>query len=62
MWDPEYPDNPRVDLKQINRIQLQQAGVQNVDILPHCTKCLEEDLFSHRRGEEGRNSAYLILR
>lgn len=61
-WDAAYPENPRLDLKAINAYQLAQAGVTQIDTLPHCTRCLESELFSYRRGEDGRNSAFMVLK
>ena len=59
--DPAYPENPRIDLKGINRLQLTQAGVQHIETLPACTYCETESLFSYRRGDHGRNSAWMML-
>lgn len=53
---------PRVDLKQVNRLQLQSLGLSRVDILEACTLCETELLWSHRRGEAGRQVAFLELR
>lgn len=53
---------PRVDLKQVNRLQLQSLGLSQVDILEACTLCETELLWSHRRGEAGRQVAFLELR
>jgi polyphenol oxidase len=50
-----------VDVKQINALQLRQAGVQQIEVMPHCTHCLPDRLFSHRRGEMGRQMALLCL-
>lgn len=61
-WDAQYPQNPRLDLKAINRYQLDQAGVGQIEVLAQCTRCLEDELFSYRRGEDGRNCAFMMLR
>ncbi len=61
VWDQDYPENPRLDLKAMNRMQLIGSGVQQIETLPHCTRCLEAELFSYRRGEDGRNSAFMML-
>ncbi len=61
-WDEAYPQNPRMDLKAINQYQLQQAGITQIEVAPACTRCDEANLFSFRRGEDGRNSAYLLLK
>lgn len=60
-WDKDFPQNPRLDLKQINHYQLEALGVQQIEILSQCTRCEDEALFSFRRGEAGRNSAFMRL-
>jgi copper oxidase (laccase) domain-containing protein len=61
-WDDEYPENPRLDLKAVNGYQLTTTGVHQIDVFPYCTKCQPEEFFSFRRGEDGRNSAFMMLR
>ncbi len=61
-WDQEFPENPRMDLKAINTSLLQATGVKHIETLPACTRCDEASLFSYRRGEDGRNSAFLMLK
>lgn len=41
-----------VDLKQINARQLQELGVEKIDICPYCTSC-DNDLFYSYRKENG---------
>lgn len=53
---------PKIDLKQVNRLQLEALGVHQVDVLHACTLCDNERLWSHRRGEKGRQVAFLELR
>lgn len=53
---------PRIDLKQVNRLQLTNLGVNRVEILEACTLCETERLWSHRRGEAGRQVAFLELK
>ncbi len=58
-----YPDfnenNRRIDLKEINRRQLMEAGVtaSNIEVNPVCTICHAADHFSHRGsgGHAGRS-------
>ena len=52
-----------LDLKKINRIQLEEAGAARVLVSEYCTKCNEERFFSHRRdhGRTGRMAAGMIL-
>lgn len=52
---------PRIDLKQVNRLQLQALGVKHIEILDACTRCESESLWSYRRGEDGRQVAFLQL-
>lgn len=52
-----------VDLKQINARQLQEIGVEKIDICPYCTSC-NNDLFYSYRKENGtleRHYAVLML-
>lgn len=52
---------PQIDLKTVNRLQLEACGVGSVEIVPDCTRCQPERLWSYRRGEAGRQAAYLQL-
>ena len=52
-----------VDLKQINKRQLQEIGVTKIDVCPYCTSC-NNDLFYSYRKENGtieRHYAILML-
>lgn len=60
-WDKDYPQNPRLDLKVLNRNQLIAMGVEQIETFPQCTHCHEAEFFSFRRNEAGRNSAWMIL-
>ena len=53
-----------VDLKEINKRQLLEAGVKNVDVCPYCTVCDNDLFFSYRKehGTTNRHSAILKLR
>ena len=53
---------PVIDLKAVNRLQLVALGVTEIDVLPECTRCNPEALWSYRRGENGRQAGYLQLR
>ena len=52
-----------MDLKKINQIQLEEAGVSEVLVSGYCTMCEDKLLFSHRRdqGRTGRMGAGMIL-
>ena len=51
------------DLKEINKIQLQNAGIKNIDVAPYCTVCNNNMFFSYRyeNGTTNRHSAILKL-
>lgn len=51
------------DLKEINKIQLENAGVKNIDVCPYCTVCNNDLFFSYRKedGTTNRHSAVLAL-
>jgi YfiH family protein len=52
------------DLWEANRLQLEQAGVSQIELAGLCTACHEEDWFSHRaqKGRTGRFGALIALR
>ncbi len=54
----------RVDLEQVNRLQLIEAGVQPLRIQggAPCTFCQPDQLHSHRRGSTGRMVSAIALR
>ena len=62
---PEIPVGEKVfaDLKEINKIQLEQVGIKNIDICPYCTACDNDKFFSYRKenGTTNRHSAVLWL-
>ena len=53
---------PRVDLQQVVRYQLEAMGVQHIEVIGACTLCERDYLWSHRRGELGRQVGFLQLR
>lgn len=55
--------NNNVDLKQINARQLQEIGVNRIDICPYCTTCDNDLFYSYRKenGTEKRHYAVLQL-
>lgn len=53
---------PRVDLQQVIRHQLLALGVEHIEVIPACTLCETDYLWSHRRGELGRQVAFLQLK
>lgn len=52
---------PHLDLKVVNQLQLDQVGLRQIDVLHACTQCQPQHLWSYRRGEAGRQVAYLQL-
>lgn len=52
-----------LDLWQANRLQLESAGVANIEVAEICTACHLEDWFSHRaeKGKTGRFGALVGL-
>lgn len=53
-----------VDLKNINKQQLLESGVQKIDVCPYCTVCANDYFFSYRKenGTTKRHSAVLRLK
>lgn len=58
-------EKDRVDLKGLNALWLERAGVlpENIDISPDCTFCAPEKYWSHRytAGERGSQAALISL-
>ena len=50
----------KVDLKNINARQLQEIGVENIDVCPYCTSC-NNDLFYSYRKENGTNERHFAV-
>ena len=52
-----------VDLKQINKRQLEEIGVSKIDICPYCTSCNNDLFYSYRKenGTQERHYAMLML-
>ena len=57
-----HGEKAHVDLKRLNRIWLERAGVQVIDICPDCTKCQPERFWSHRVTGGNRGSQAAIIR
>lgn len=56
------PHAGKVDLAEINRGQLAEAGVEHIDVLGLCTFCNADQFWSYRReGEQaGRMISYIV--
>jgi hypothetical protein len=52
-----------LDLWGANRVQLAQAGIEQIEIAGLCTACHTNDWFSHRaeKGKTGRFGALIAL-
>ncbi len=52
-----------VDLKNLNRRQLELAGVDNIEISVECTCCKHEKYWSHRytKGERGSQCGVIVM-
>lgn len=50
-----------VDLKLLNAIQLEQAGIRQIDIAKACTACQPQRFWSHRRVGDRRGSLAAII-
>lgn len=50
-----------VDLKECNRLWLQKAGVETVDISTDCTKCQPNRFWSHRITGQARGSLAAVI-
>lgn len=56
-------DGKKVDLKGINARQLQEIGVEKIDICPYCTSCRNDRFYSYRKenGTTNRHKAIVML-
>ena len=48
-----------VDLRALLAEQGRDGGVRHLSASPHCTKCDNEQFFSHRCGDAGRQVAVI---
>ena len=57
-------DKLHVDLKRINALILQKAGVKHMDISTECTMCQHKRFWSHRftKGERGSQGAVILCK
>lgn len=61
---PKYGKRRHFDMWKANRIQLEQAGVKQIETANLCTACHLDDWYSHRaeKGKTGRFSALIALK
>jgi YfiH family protein len=59
----KHSTSTHLDLWQANRLQLERAGVQQIEVAGICTACHLEDWYSHRaeKGRTGRFGALIAL-
>ncbi len=59
-----YAEKTHLDLWAANRMQLEQAGVGQIEVAGLCTACHLDDWYSHRaeKGKTGRFGALIALR
>lgn len=62
MWQ-SFNENqrPQVDVKTVNRLQLKAIGITRIETIEACTGRDKNALWSHRRGEAGRQVLFLQL-
>lgn len=51
-----------VDLKEINRLWLELAGVKKIDVSTDCTACQPDRFWSHRKVGNARGSLAAVIR
>ena len=63
-WIRPAEDKYYVNLKEINRHALQQAGVRRVDVSEACTVCQSERFWSHRvtKGNRGSQGGIIVCK
>jgi polyphenol oxidase len=49
-----------VDLRAVIADQARAAGVRDVRVSPHCTRCDNEVFYSHRAGDPGRQLGVIV--
>lgn len=54
-------DRFRVDLKLLNRVWLERAGVRNIDISADCTCCQPQRFWTHRKVGNARGSLAAVI-
>ena len=50
-----------VDLKKINARQLEENGVNKIDICPYCTSCCNDLFYSYRKENGTQNRHFAVL-
>lgn len=59
----EFVENNYIDLQGINKKQLNDLGIKNIEISNICTKCGDKSYFSYRKDKKtGRFAGIIILK
>ena len=59
----EFVENNYIDLQGINKKQLNELGIKNIEISNICTKCGDKPYFSYRKDKKtGRFAGIIILK
>ena len=51
-----------IDLKKINSRQLEEIGVQKIDICPYCTSCNNDLFYSYRKENGTKERHFAVLK
>lgn len=51
-----------VDLKNINKRQLEEVGVKEIDVCPYCTVCNNDLFYSYRKENGTKNRHHAVLK
>ena len=54
--------NRNVDLKKINARQLEESGVEKIDICPYCTSCNNDLFYSYRKENGTKERHYAVMK
>ena len=53
--------NRNIDLKRINARQLEEIGVEKIDICPYCTSCNNDLFYSYRKEDGTKERHYAVM-
>ena len=57
----DLTNDRNVDLKHINKRQLEEIGVTKIDVCPYCTSCNNNLFYSYRKEDGTTNRHYAML-
>ena len=55
-------DGKKIDLKQINVRQLEEIGVEKIDVCPYCTSCNNDLFYSHRKEHGTKERHFAVVK